>query len=101
MLPACLHHVLLAACNVSLTLQEYFCNLGSMPAGTTKTINVLATATFATLFPNIVRVTTPNDINPDNDVSDANVFVYQPRCGAYFANNTRFPCPAGYTFNTG
>lgn len=87
--------MLLAACNVSLTNQEYYCNLSSMAPGTNKTIYVVATASFATLFPNVVKVSTPNDINPDNDVSNANVYVVSKCCSSSSSEWSLQPRPAG------
>lgn len=47
---------------------------------------------------NVASVTAANETNTSDNRDAANVFVYQPTCGAFYANFTRFACPTDYTF---
>lgn len=66
-----------------------------MPNGTREAVTITAEATTAGVKTNTVNVTADGDVLTADNTDSTTTPIYQPTCGAFFANNTAWPCPAG------
>ncbi|KAF8062665.1 LEC14B protein [Scenedesmus sp. PABB004] len=75
------------------------CALGSVPAGGSTTVTLVATASGAGTTPNNVAVSADNDVNPGNNQDIFYVSTYVPTCGAYSPTGEKWACPDDFVFN--